>query len=120
MAIIKQEEWKQCEEKNDNPYGKCCVDVARQVMKILDDEPEDFDTHKIICRAEEEIGEDGLTGFMVGCIAQMVSRCHSRGEEFRRKWNKDNQIKDEGDRANEKGTTLNPALLVIEDSKGGN
>lgn len=43
----------------------------------------------------------------------MISKCHSRGEEFRKKWNHDNQISDEGDKANESGGVLNPALLKI-------
>ena len=42
-----------------------------------------------------------------------ITNCHSRGEEFRRKWNKDNQIHNEGDKANESGGVLNPALLTI-------
>jgi hypothetical protein len=113
MPIIKQVEWKSWEVANQDPYGKCCVDVARQVMKILDEEPGDFDTHKIICRADNEINAGGITGFMAGCVAEMISQVHSHGEEFRRKWNKDNQIKDEGDKANESVGVLNPALLTI-------
>lgn len=114
MPIIKEKEWNEIVEINKDSYGKCCVDVARQAMKILDDESGDFDTHKIICQADDEVEAGGITGFMAGCVAQMVSQCHSRGEEFHRKWNKDNQIQDEGDKANEKGEILNPALLNIE------
>jgi len=114
MGIINEKEWNECVEVNKDPYGKGCVDVARQVMKILDDEPGDFDTHKIICRADDEVKAGGITGFMAGCVASMVGQCHSRGEEFRRKWNTDNQISNEGDKANEEGGTLNPALLHIE------
>ena len=43
----------------------------------------------------------------------MVSKCHSRGEEFRKKWNLDNQIGDEGEKANEGKGVLNPALLCF-------
>lgn len=50
---------------------------------------------------------------MAGCVAQMVSECHERGEEFRKQWNKDNQIKDEGDKANDSGGVLNPAIISI-------
>jgi len=101
MPVIKEkeDEWNNCIKINDDPYGKYCVDVAREVMRLLDTaEYQDIDTNKIICDAETNIGKDiktqeseGVTGFMVGCIdqevVQMVSRCHSRGEEFRRKWN---------------------------------
>lgn len=110
MPIINEEKWKVWVEKNTDPYGKGCVDTARKAMEILDDEPGDFDTHKLICLADES---GGLTGFMAGCVAQMIGECHSRGDEFRRKWNCDNQIKDEGDKANESGGTLNPAVINI-------
>lgn len=49
-----------------------------------------------------------------GCVASMVSKCHSRGEEFRKKWNIDNQIQTEGEKANKEGGVLNPALLTID------
>ena len=113
MPVTNQKKWDECVEINKDAYGGCCVNVARQVMKILDEEPSDFDTHKIICRADEEVKASGITGFMAGCVAQMVSQCHSRGEEFRQKWNKDNQIKDEGDKANKGNGVLNPAILEI-------
>ena len=71
--------------------------------------------HKVICQADEETGEigGGLTGFMAGAVASMISQSHSRGEEFRRAWNVENQIHDEGDKANESGGILNPAILNI-------
>jgi hypothetical protein len=97
MPIIKIDEWNKYVELNKDPYGKCCVDVAREVMHLLDEPNRDYeniDTHGIICEAEKNIDEDGITGFMAGCIAQMVSQYHSRGEEFRQKWNEDNGIKD--------------------------
>ena len=113
MPIIEKEKWKSYVENNQDDYGGCCVKVACQVMKILDKEQGDFDIHKIICRADDEINAGGITGFMAGAVVSMVSQCHSRGEEFRQKWNKDNQIGDEGDKANEGNGVSNPALLTI-------
>ncbi|MEE9337253.1 MAG: hypothetical protein V3U87_04170 [Methylococcaceae bacterium] len=112
MKLKDKEAWGKAVEVNTDPYGKACVDVARKVMEILD-EGKEFDTHKIICQADDDIKMGGITGFMAGCVASMVSQCHARGEEFRRKWNSDNQFKDEGDKANESGGILNPALLNI-------
>ena len=97
----------------DDAYNKCCIDVARKVMEILD-EGKEFKPHDIICKADHEIGVASITGFMAGCVAQMVSECHERGEEFRKQWNKDNQIKDEGDRANNSGGVINPAVISIQ------
>ena len=113
MPITDQTKWDEWVKKNDDAYGKCCVDVARQVMKILDEEPQDFDTHEIICRADDEIEAGGITGFMAGAVASMVSACHSRGDEFRNQWNLDTQINNEGEKANKSGGVLNPALVNI-------
>lgn len=113
MPISNTEAWDSWVTKNKDDYGKACVDVARKVMELLDDREGDFDTHAIICEADDAIEAGGITGFMASCVASMVSKCHSRGEEFRRKWNGDNQIGDEGDKANESGGVLNPALLCI-------
>jgi len=115
MPIINEKHWNEWVKNNDDPYGKCCVDVARRVMEILDAEPGDFDAYELVYRADEEIKTGGITGFMAGAAASMISHCHSRGEEFRKKWNKSTAIGDEGDKANAKdGAVLNPALLTIE------
>lgn len=112
--VIEPEKWERCVKINKDSYGKACVDVARRVMEILDEEPGDFDPHKIVCRADEEVKAGGITGFMAGCVANMVSSFHSRGEEFRKKWNLFHQVGTEGERANEKGGVINPALMSID------
>lgn len=106
MPVVNAEKWDSYVSKNNDPYGKCCVDVARQVMKVLD-ENDDFDTNEIICKADDEVGGGGITGFMAGAVATMVGQCHSRGEEFRKKWNKSYGVKDTA-----KGT-VNPAIITI-------
>ena len=119
MPITNRSGWKKWEKSNTDPYGKCCVDVAREVMRLLDlpEYANNFDSHTIICKADDNIDADGITGFMAGCVASMVSKCHSRGEEFRRKWNLDNQIQDEGEKANEGTGVLNPAILNIKEKE---
>jgi len=103
--------WKSWVKANKDPYGKCCVDVAREVMKLLDDENhKNFDTHKIVCEADDNVKAGGITGFMAGCVADMVFKCHSRGEEFKKKWNESYALHEED--KNRKGV-INPALLTI-------
>jgi len=116
VPIKDQSKWESWVKNNQDSYGGACINVARRVMEILDNEAGDFDCHTIICRADDETKTGGITGFMAGAVASMVSQCHSRGEEFRRKWNCDNQISNEGDEANEKGGVLNPALLNIKEA----
>lgn len=98
--------WKIWVEKNNDAYGKACVDTARKVMTYLDEEKE-IDVNKMINRADKEANAGGLTGFMAGAVAQMVVRCHSRGEEFKKKWNARYGVKEDV-----KGV-VNPAILTL-------
>jgi len=109
MPITNEKDWNDWVNANDDPYGGACIKVAHRVMEILD-EVDKFDAYEIICQANDESGVGGITGFMAGCVAQMVSHCHSRGEEFRKAWNGDigkatGQEDSEG--------VLNPAVLNI-------
>ena len=112
MKLRDKQKWNSWVENNKDPYGGACVMVARRAMEILD-EGQPFNCHDLICQADDESGAGGITGFMAGAVASMISQCHERGEEFRRQWNKDNQIQGEGDKANDSGGVLNPALLNI-------
>lgn len=114
MPISNREAWDGFVKVNKDPYSKCCVDVAREVMRVLDERPGPFDPHGLICAADDSIKAGGITVFMAGCVAQMVFQCHSRGEEFRRGWNRETQIGTEGDEANTvAGRILNPALMNV-------
>jgi 2,4-dienoyl-CoA reductase-like NADH-dependent reductase (Old Yellow Enzyme family) len=111
VPIINKEVWQSWVDANPDDYGGCCVNVARQVMAILDAEPGAIDPHAIITRADKEVKAGGITGFMAAVVAQMVAGCHSRGEEFRRAWNAD--YGEQGERANDEGTLINPAIVTI-------
>ena len=111
MPITKTEEWENSVKINDDPYGKAAVDVARRAMEILDEELGDVDCHDLICRADDDVKTGGITGFMAGCVASMISQYHSRGNEFRLKWNKHYDIKED----EAKGGIVNPAILTIKE-----
>ena len=116
MPITKNAEWKKWVDTNKDGYGGACVAVARKAMEMLDKDPKfakKIDTHKLICDADDASNTGGITGFMAGCVAQMISTCHSRGEEFRKQWNIDNQIHDEAEKINKGKGVINPALLTV-------
>ena len=104
-----EKEWKEAKEKNTkDPYSAGVVKVTEKCCDALDEELKP----KAAC--DKAIGDSGITGFMAGCMAQWVAYFHPRGEEFRKWWNIDNSIGDEGEKANEGKGVLNPAILTIE------
>ncbi len=100
MELKDKARWDEYVKTNTDPYGKACVDVARRAMEILDQDqtplkngyfPDIHTSHGIICKADMETNAGGITGFMAGCVAQMVFECHERGDEFRKSHNGDIQ-----------------------------
>jgi hypothetical protein len=65
-------------------------------------------------KLSHEADKEGLTGFMYGMAVSILSKTWKYGEELRIWHNLDRQIGTEGERANKKGTVLNPALLNVE------
>lgn len=111
MNLKNEELWNTYVVKNTDPYGKACVDVARRVMELLDERPEPLrsgyddgllNPHGLICQADKDVDAGGITEYMAGAAAHMVSQCHARGREFQIAWNGDDS---EG--------TKNPAILTI-------
>lgn len=107
----------------DDAYSKCCVDIAKRVMELLDENdtplrngyhPDIYTAHGLICKADKDIDAGGITGFMEGAVAQMVSGCHERGEEFRKSWNGNIDEKYDGE------GVLNPALIRVSTGKKEN
>ena len=111
MKLKNEKLWNEYVAKNTDPYGKCIVNVAKRVMELLDNENK-VDARNLVMRAEKEL-KAGLTGFMAGAVASIVSTCHKKGEEFRKSWNNDVAIGDEGKKANDSGGVLNPAIVRI-------
>ncbi len=102
-----KKEWKEAKARNSDPYGNAVVEVTERVGNFLDKglSPEES--------MDKGTDDTGITGYQAGAVAQWISHFHPRGEEFRKWWNLDTQIQDEGEEANKKGGVLNPAILTI-------
>lgn len=113
MPIIEQN-WNKWAEKSEDVYSNYCVDVAKEIMRLLDTpEYQEFDAHKIICDANNNIKTESIIGaptFMVALIVAIVTQCHSRGEEFKTKWNK---LWDDKPRED----VINPAIMEIKEKE---
>jgi hypothetical protein len=64
-------------------------------------------------RASHEADTEGITGFMYGAAVSTLAQAWVHGDRLRRWHNLDVQIGNEGEKANESGGTLNPALMNI-------
>jgi hypothetical protein len=58
-----------------------------------------------------EAGVEGITGFMYGATVNALAHCWKYGDQLRR-WHNSKYGK-QGEKANEAGGTINPAVLVI-------
>ena len=68
---------------------------------------------------DRSLGRWGVTGFQYGCAVGLLALCWEHGEALRQWHNLRTQIDHEGERANETGGILNPALLNISDPSEG-
>jgi hypothetical protein len=113
-----QAEWDNVVKINDDPYGKAAIDYARSWAELMEARMADgAKLEDIAEKAGHDADVEGITGFMYGCAVSTLSQVWEHGEELRRWHNLDTQVGDEGEKANEAGTTLNPALLTIETSE---
>jgi len=99
---------------SEDGYNKGVVDFGERWAKAMElrlaagEKLQDF--------AEKTSFEtaDGITGFMYGRVVSALAKFWVHGEELRQWHNLDTQIGNEGEKANESGGTLNPALLNIQ------
>lgn len=103
-----------------SPYGHCVTEIAdawaTEMEKCLDSgETVDQCADRVFREVDDRPGF-GITGFMYGCAVGILANVWEHGEELRVWHNLKTQIGKEGERANERGTVLNPAVLCL----GGN
>lgn len=97
-----------------DPYGIRIMTFAVDWANVMEREMAKGKTIPQCAQAaEREADTDGITGFMYGASVSVLAECWEHGDTLRRWHNKDIQLGTEGDRANENGTVLNPALLTV-------
>lgn len=101
--------WMECINNNQDDYGKCCVDYARDWGRLMQYYIHNGET-VVQCaeRASHELGWYGITGFMYGAAVMMLSSCWKYGEELRKWHNKEYNHEGDG--------VVNPAILTINPS----
>lgn len=116
MKRNSQEEWdKGIANQEGDAYGLACFDYAEKWADLMEphvEAGEDFSTFAEEASHKANVGI-GVSGFMHSMAALILAKSWVHGEAFRLWFNIHEQIGDEGERANEKGTILNTAILNI-------
>ena len=106
--------WQQCLDNDQDPYGTGVNAFANRWALLMEAEIAKGATVADCAEAmNRQADTEGITGFMYGAAVSTLSAVWVHGEDLRRWHNKDRQIHDEGDRANESGGVLNPAVLAL-------
>jgi hypothetical protein len=109
-----EEDWKLGRKNNPDGYGKAIFDYAEAWANLMEEKMAAGAALADMWKAaSHEADAEGITGFMYGAAISILSGAWEHGEDLRRLHNLDTQIGHEGELANEKGGTLNPAILLI-------
>lgn len=114
MNISDQNAWQRWVDNNQDPYGSGVIRFAERWADLMEAKMAEGATLEDIAEATSHEAEtEGITGFMYGAAVSVLATSWEHGDQLRRWHNLDTQIGDEGERANESGGVLNPAILNI-------
>lgn len=115
MLFKNEELWNTGLANNDDPYGKGIYRFAQKWAELMEERIAGDRTQVAVIahQASHDADDEGITGFMYGAAVSVLSHVWEYGEELRRWHNCEYQIGDEGDRANENGGVINPAIMII-------
>lgn len=120
LDLAKPTEWAQWVAKNTDPYGSGVIVYAERWARIMQAEmAAGKELEDIAESTSHDADVDGITGFMYGCAVSGLARMWAHGERLRRWHNLKTQLRDEGERANESGGVLNPAVFSIGPAQEG-
>lgn len=107
-------QWRAGLDVNQDPYGLAVYRYASEWATRCEQALAAGESLEACWKWESRAAdEEGITGFMYGCAVSILADVWRHGEALRRLHNLDCQIRDEGERANETGRVLNPALLRL-------
>lgn len=110
--ISGEEGWKRFAQINaQDPYSYAVVDHCNRWGQAMEAAMQSGETVEQCAKRTFSQVDEGVTGFMYGAIVSSLAAFWQHGDSLRRWHNLDTQIGNEGERANEEGGTLNPAIL---------
>lgn len=114
MEVSDEAAWQSWKDNNQDGYGAGVIAFAERWARLMQLEMANGQKLEDIASAtSHEADTEGITGFMYGAAVSTLASCWKYGDQLRRWHNLDTQLGDEGEKANETGGILNPALLRI-------
>ncbi len=114
MKNINLEGWDRGLANQHSDYGRRVYSYAEEWADLMEARMAKGERLEDIAEATSyQADTDGITGFMYGAAISVLAGYWVHGGTLRRWHNLKTQIGHEGERANETGGTLNPALLNI-------
>ena len=114
FSVSDRDVWELWVKNNQDGYGSGVIRFAERWARLMQVRMKDGDISSVANKASHDADTDGITGFMYGVAVSVLSSCWSHGEELRKWHNISTQIGNEGEKANESGGVLNPALFNIQ------
>lgn len=114
MTLRDAEAWQKSCEANSDSYGGAVMTYAERWARLMEARMSKGERIADIADECSHLADsEGITGFMYGCAVSILSKVWQHGEALRVWHNLKTQLHNEGERANEAGGVLNPALLSI-------
>lgn len=112
-----EEQYATYKSNNTDPYGARVVSYGEDWADLMEGRMSKGEALEDIAEAtSRQADTDGITGFMYGAAVSALAHCWEHGERLRVWHNRKTQIGTEGERANESGGVLNPALFCVSDA----
>ncbi len=112
IEVVDEREWRKL--KRRGPYELTIIAFAERWARLIQLEMAEGKTLEEVAEAASyEADFEDITGLMYGAAATVLVQCWKHGEQFRRWHNLNVQVGKEGERANETGGILNPALMRL-------
>lgn len=114
LSLVDPARWQDWLAKQSDPYGQAIFRYADKWARIMEARMAYGEKLEDCADKASHLADDeGITGFMYGAAVSTLAQCWIYGEQLRRWHNIKMQVRDEGERANDSGGVLNPALLTI-------
>ena len=114
FTVSDEELWKKCIANNQDGYGAAINRYANKWATMMEERIHDGKKLSDIAKELSHAADTyGITGFMYGCAVATLAKVLVHGEELRKWHNLDVQIGIGGEKSNEIGGVLNPALLCV-------